>query len=439
MKDFGDRLHDALAGTPLADRIDLVRDPLVMRRGGDAAAAALDGPALVGLARIVAVSIDDARFLAHRPALLERLAAATGASLSARRVELAAAGSATPVTDLEGALDALRLLRRDESLFAAALELGGLAPFAEVSTFLSELAEAVLAGALRLAEGTVRGAGGAPPLAVLGMGKIGGREFTFHSDLDLIFLCSGGAEALAHASRVAQRLISYLATRTGAGVAYAVDSRLRPSGNQGLLVTTHESFARYQREDAQTWEHLALQRARGVAGDVASAQETLRAVRATLRPRGGPLWADVADMRRKVEAQRGQEPDGKLALKTGPGGLMDVDFLAAGAALERRLTPFPPFPGNGALLRAAAPGAGTEALLASYDALRAIEARARLATGRALEVLETGAESYPLVAAVCVPGLPPEALRARLDAHRRSIRAAFRAVASAESIGALGA
>src|SRR3990172_3379766 len=99
------------------------------------------------------------------------------------------------------------------------------------------------------------------------MGKLAGREFTYHSDLDLVFLHPGDASELAAASRVGQRLVGQLTTMTGAGVAYTVDARLRPSGHQGALVTTFEGFEHYQLEQAQTWEHLALLRSRVIAGD----------------------------------------------------------------------------------------------------------------------------------------------------------------------------
>ena len=127
-----------------------------------------------------------------------------------------------------------------------------------------------------------------PSFAVIGMGKLAGMEFTYHSDLDLIFLTEGGAEAVHEASRIGQRLISYLATMTGAGVAYSVDTRLRPSGRQGTLVTTFSAFERYQCERAQTWEHLAMLRARPVAGATESAQATLDRVRESVLPGRAP-------------------------------------------------------------------------------------------------------------------------------------------------------
>ncbi len=431
------RLREALAGSPLASRVDLVADPFASRRGGDAAVSALAGRPLLGLARALVTSVEAARFLAHRPRLLERIAHAGPDALRLRADELAAAAAAGPA-DLEGALDALRLLRRDETLFAASLQLGGLVPFEEASRFLSRLAEEILRTTLARAQESTGTQRSACSLAVLGMGKIGGREFTYHSDLDLIFLCAEGFETLAQASRVAQRLIAYLTTRTGAGVAYAVDSRLRPSGGQGLLVTTLDSFARYQRTEAQTWEHLVLMRARVVAGEAQKAAPALQSVQSDVAARGLAPWAAVADMRRKVEDQRGQEAGGRIAFKTGSGGLMDVDFLSAGALLERgAATPRPALPSNGALLRAAAPGEGAEHVLEAYEVLRRVEACARWVAGRATEVLDPEAESYPLVAALETPGEPPGALAERVAGARSVIRRAFSAVVDAGTIGAL--
>lgn len=430
-----ERLKAALAGSPLVARVDLVLDPLVARRGGDAAVSRLDGPVLAGLARALVSSVDAARYLALRPALLERLADAGPATLAARAAVLADEARNTPA-DLEGALDALRLLRRDETLLAAALDFGGVSPFEEVSNFLSILAEAILGETFARARASLAPGADAPDLAVVGMGKVGGREFTHHSDLDLIFLCGGGIEAIPYASRVAQRGISYLTTRTGAGVAYAVDSRLRPSGHQGALVTTYESFVHYQCDEAQTWEHLALARARTVAGDRDGGEEALAAVRERLAARAKSPWAEVSDMRRKVEEQRADESSGKIAIKTGAGGLMDVDFLAAGATLERgSRMERPAIPGNGALLRAAEPGTATDRVLEAYTVLRRVEARARWVLGRAAESLDPAAESFEWIVALCAES--EAELRESLAVARRTIREAFQAVVDDARVDAL--
>ena len=296
-------------------------------------------------------------------------------TLRRRATELALSAREEPAGDLETALDALRLLRREETALAACCELGGLAPFELVSEFLSILAEAITARALQLAR---RGpAASRQAFAVIGMGKIAGREFTHHSDLDLIFLYEGGPDEVSLASRIGQRLIAYLTTMTGAGIAYAVDTRLRPSGQKGMLVTSFEGFTRYQCETAETWEHLALLRSRPIAGEVAQAGDAFAAIRQHVLRGGGKPWPYLADLRARVERERAREGSGPLAFKTGPGGLMDIDFLAGGGLLERGAREFPALPSVAALLACTLPGAAHAAACAPTTARCACSNRAR--------------------------------------------------------------
>jgi len=429
---LGDALRDALAGSPLAERLPLAAEPLVLRRGGDAAARRLDGRLLVGVARVVATRPEVAGFLSHRPALFARIAEAGPGTLAARARDLASEDAAAPDADLEGALDAMRVLRREETCLAAALELGGVVCFEELSWFLSLLAETIARRALGLAQ---RGRGA--ELSVIGLGKIAGREFTYHSDLDLVFLHDGGAEALAEAARVGQRLISYLTTMTGAGIAYAVDTRLRPSGRQGALVTSLEGFERYQTTQAETWEHLALLRSRAIAGRVADGQAALDRVRRRILEAAVDPWPYLASLRRRVHAERGRESTQAAAIKTGLGGLMDLDFLAEGGVLERRPPVFPELPGIPALLRAAHDGPGAGALLEDYAFLRLVESRARWLAGRAVEAVELAPPVGPLVAELVAPGLRAEELGVRLTAARARVAAAFEAVLAAGTLAAL--
>jgi glutamine synthetase adenylyltransferase len=144
-------------------------------------------------------------------------------------------------------------------------------------------------------------------------------------------------------------------------------------------------------------------------------------------------------MRARVEHERGSEADGRIAFKTGPGGLMDVDFLAAGGTLERGgERPAPPLPSNAAMLRTAAPGDVTEQLLGAYDFLRRVEARARFVAGRAIEHLEPTSDGFAVTAALLDAGSggPRELLR-RIAEARRTLRAAWRRVIAAGSITAL--
>ena len=436
MASLTSRLAEAVAGTVLGERLAATGAVFTGRRADDAAAGRLEGAVLVGLARVVATQPEVAAFISHRPALFERIAGAEPGCLAARARELRS--ETIPAdSDLENSLDALRILRREETCLAACLDLGGLAPFEEISEFLSILAETITQRALDLARSSLHDAGSDLAFAVIGMGKLAGREFTHHSDLDLIFLYRGGTEVITSASRLAQRLIAYLGTMTGAGVAYAVDTRLRPSGQQGALVTGFDAFERYQGKTAQTWEHLALLRARAIAGATGEAQEVLDRARAGAMRHGGDLWNDLMDLRRRVVAERAGISPKEVSFKTGAGGLMDVDFLAGGALLEGRSASPPALPSVAAMLRAAVRGPRVEALLRDYRFLRVIEARARWVAGRSVEKLEAEGEGLAVVAELVEAGLSPTALLERIAATRRRVRAAYEAVTRAHTIAAL--
>jgi glutamate-ammonia-ligase adenylyltransferase len=177
--------------------------------------------------------------------------------------------------------------------------------------------------------------------AVVALGKFGGRELTAGSDLDLVFLydvppgdgvvMSDGAKPLSashHYQRFSQRVINALTALTGEGRLYQVDTRLRPQGNAGPLATSLEAFARYYSEEAWTWEHLALTRARVVAAAPAFAERITVSVRAVLAVKRDPraLLAAVADMRRKIDAQF--HTDVPWLIKYYRGGLIDCEFIA---------------------------------------------------------------------------------------------------------------
>jgi glutamate-ammonia-ligase adenylyltransferase len=431
------RLRDALGGGPLSARLATAAAGFLERRSGDAALGSLEGRSLVGLARLLASQPEVAGFLSHRPALLERIARADSDRLSARIRELEQWTPEGGATDLEGALDALRVLRREETCWVACLDLGGSIPFEEAARFLSILAETIAQQALALAEAAVGVSDAARELAVIGMGKIAGREFTYHSDLDLVFLHGGDADALQEVLRVGQRLIAYLTTMTGAGVAYAVDTRLRPSGQQGVLVTSFDAFTRYQTQQARRWEHVALLRARAVGGAIASGQQVLDDVRTRILAARESPWSELADLRKRVESERAGDSDEMLPLKTGAGGLMDVDFLASGGLLERGAARFPTLPSVPALLRTTLAGPRVDTLLDDYAFLRLVEARSRWCAGRALEGLRSAPDALEPVAELIEPGSNGAALLERVARARRRIREAYDAVIRSGSIGAL--
>lgn len=181
--------------------------------------------------------------------------------------------------------------------------------------------------------GTVPGS----ELAVLALGRLGGHALTHASDLDLIYLFTGDFRAESNGrrpigattyfNRLAQRVTAALSVQTASGPLYEVDTRLRPSGNQGPLVVSFDSFARYQREEAWTWEHMALARARPVFGSQ-DAQATLaRIVSDTLhRPRDASgVIADAVKMRGDIA--RHKPPAGPFDVKLVDGGLVDCEFV----------------------------------------------------------------------------------------------------------------
>jgi hypothetical protein len=161
----------------------------------------------------------------------------------------------------------------------------------------------------------------------------------------------------------------------------------------------------------------------------------LSRVHAHVLARCEPPWAELAPLRRRVEAERGADRAGSIAFKTGPGGLMDVDFLAGGGLLERGARALPALPSVPALLRACASGPRVEALLDAYRCLRIVEARARWLAGRGVEALEPG--SAAPVAELFETGLDADGLGARIAAARECARAAFDAVVKAGTLDAL--
>ena len=175
--------------------------------------------------------------------------------------------------------------------------------------------------------------------AVIGYGSLGGEELGFGSDLDLVFLFdapagseSDGArpmEAGRWYARLAQKIVALLGAVTAAGRLYDVDVRLRPDGAKGLLVSSLASFTEYQRERAWTWEHQALVRARGVAGDATllRAFEDTRIVTLARLRDGGMLRDEVVKMRARMRAELDRSDVARFDLKQGAGGLVDLEFL----------------------------------------------------------------------------------------------------------------
>ena len=264
-----------------------------------------------------------------------------------------------PEDDLEAQMETLRHFKRAHSLRAAACEVTGRLPLMKVSDYLTFMAEVILAYVLQMAwkplvqkHGMPQRDNGSmcdPGFIIVGYGKLGGLELGHGSDLDLVFIHdAGGGETAADKaagetpvensvffSRLGQRIIHILSTRTVNGILYEVDMRLRPSGNSGLLVATLNSFERYQEKDAWTWEHQALVRTRVVAGCPQLA-EKFAAVRAQVLGRQrdiNKLAHDVVEMRDKMRQQLDKSDATHFDLKQGAGGIVDLEFLVQYAVL----------------------------------------------------------------------------------------------------------
>lgn len=260
-------------------------------------------------------------------------------------------------TGSEGLIEILGQFQRAMLFRIAVADIAGSLPVMKVSDRLTELAEIVLQKALAIAwrditekHGRPRAKGGRAPagFGVVAYGKFGGMELSYRSDLDLVFLhdSTGDAQETDGGSpldnnvffaRLVRRLVHFLNAQTATGAMYQVDTRLRPSGQSGLLVTSIEAFERYQEENAWTWEHQALLRSRPVAGSALIAREFERVRSETLRNRvrRDRLREDVIAMRRKMRAQLDKTDAERFDLKQGTGGIADIEFLVQYRVLEQ--------------------------------------------------------------------------------------------------------
>ncbi len=318
--------------------------------------------ALSQLVKLCSASEWIARYLNQHPILLDELmdAASLYAPLTreALAAELQSRLARLPVDDLEAQMEALREFRNGHVLRVAAADVGpGLTPD-EIGRHLGYIAEVIVAQALALAHDDLALKHGRPTLrqdnktinpgfAVIAYGKLGSLELGYTSDLDMIFLhaaeqeggVTDGARPIANEvffARLGQRLIHILTARTGGGILYEVDTRLRPSGRSGMLVTNPAAFREYQDSHAWVWEHQALIRARPIAGDAGLSRvfEDIRA--ATLCRQRDPetLRAEVAALRERMAAAQAAHDPGEFNLKHDPGGMIDVEFMVQYAVLR---------------------------------------------------------------------------------------------------------
>ena len=258
---------------------------------------------------------------------------------------------ATIAGDTELELDTLRLFKREQTLVIASAELAQEIDADQVSHYLCDLAEVVLEAVYQLSTQALQqqygkpecGAAGerrAAELAIIGYGKLGGYEMHYQSDLDLIFLHDSSGEQQhtdgvktiensVYFARLAQKIISMTSVLTASGKLYEIDSRLRPEGASGLLVSSSAAYLRYQLEKAWTWEHQALVRARLVAGSVTLKPdfERLRKQVLCLPRDDATLRSDIIDMRERMYQSKRPAEGERVDLKQSRGGMVDIEFM----------------------------------------------------------------------------------------------------------------
>ena len=302
--------------------------------------------ALRQLIDLIGASAWIANWISQHPVILDELldpisnAVLTDVSQMRERIEkrLKRAGG-----DMELEMDLLREYKNSYLLRIAAMEIAEFIEPLEVRRGLSDLAEAILRVSAGVAESSlspkireqVAGIRSSLCFGIVAYGKMGSRELSYGSDLDLVFLFDADGNGANEASgnyffgRLVQRILHYLSTATRAGVLYETDIRLRPSGRSGTMVSSLKAFADYQSRQAWTWEHQALVRARMIS-DSSALIESFEAIRSVIlcQPRAAQeVRAEVRDMRKRMSEANCKSSETEFDLKLGDGGLVDIEFL----------------------------------------------------------------------------------------------------------------
>lgn len=437
-------LFAELRGAPDPDAAVVNLERFLAKIGGRTTLLAIlaeHPPAAATLTRLFGTSEFLTRAFLGRPELLDVLMGSGIARPMRRRAELRAelADTTAAAPDYEAKLDVLRRFRVGEMLRIGIADLAGALALEALQRQLSDVAQTVVERALHVVCAEDRC--GAEGLVVLAMGRLGGREMAYASDVDLVFFCDAVDDRKI---RIAQRVLSALSAPTREGIAYRVDTRLRPSGSAGLLVVSLAAFHAYHQTQARTWERQAWVRARPIAGDLAWWNRSARAeVRTRIfRPLpdgAGDLAREVREMRAMLEKQIGRGVTETYNLKTGFGGLVDVEFAAQFLQLSHGVgdasmrTPHT----LSALRRAQAAGHlaadDFSALSEGYRFVHHLENRLRIVADRPVDEVPASDEAWDTLAraARVDPGAASasgSALRAEYVRISTAVRAAFERV-----------
>ncbi|WP_129124697.1 bifunctional [glutamate--ammonia ligase]-adenylyl-L-tyrosine phosphorylase/[glutamate--ammonia-ligase] adenylyltransferase [Geomonas oryzae] len=288
-------------------------------------------------------------FIGH-PELLDSMASHGYAYLQKERAAMAKELDTflTQADGFEEQLDAMRSYRHEEFLRIGMNDIYGKMKQPEVAQQLTDLADVTLAAACCMATGELArfgrpmvveedGTKHEASFAIVAMGKLGGFELNYHSDLDVIYIYDGqgftdGEKSITNReyfAKLGQKIILVLTTQTREGYAYKIDTRLRPSGNAGPLVTSLESFQSYHADEAQIWERQALTKARVTYGDPRLKEAVERVIEQTVYSSSADdgVRAEIHRLRMRMENELAKESTGSYNIKTGRGGMVDVEFI----------------------------------------------------------------------------------------------------------------
>jgi len=290
------------------------------------------------------------KILINHPEILESMAVRSHTSIEKSRTDMEneLSKQLEQSDDFEEELEVLRRYHNEEVLRIGLNDIHGRVRQTVTTRQLSLLGEVCLAAAYDMAVRELRrfgqplyncGVGKAEAsLAVIGMGKLGGGELNYHSDLDIIFVydhqgVTNGEKQISnheYFAKLAQKIISILSLQTREGYVYKIDTRLRPSGNAGPLVTSLDSFLDYHNKEAQVWERQALTKARVVLGDASLAEHLHEVMEKTVygSTLGEEGRAEIHRLRMRMEHELARETAGSYNIKTGRGGMVDVEFIA---------------------------------------------------------------------------------------------------------------
>jgi glutamate-ammonia-ligase adenylyltransferase len=333
----GPRLIQAAAATPNPD-LTFSRAlgflETISRRGAYLALLQQYPQALSKVAELIGSATWAAEYLNKHPILLDEV-------LDPRLYEVATDWAGFRETldaqllehegDAEREMDILREAHHAQVFRVLAQDLAGLQTLEHISDHLTELADIIVQTALRLIWPKIRQRHcEQPKFAVIGYGKLGGKELGYASDLDIVFLYEDEDQsAQENYTRLAQRITTWLSSQTPAGTLFETDLRLRPNGDAGLLACTVEAFREYELKHAWIWEHQALTRARFVAGDpaVGARFDAIRQEVLTQQRDPVKLKEEVLAMRQRMLDSHASNSETEFDLKQDPGGIIDVEFI----------------------------------------------------------------------------------------------------------------